>query len=348
MNLIDERNRRTEMRKIKKRNYDEIITLNANEEKSQKVRLLDEGMVVFAGGEPDFYIAKGTLQKYLNALPDDFIGTINLGHMDFATFPIVLGTWTKKDLSIVQNEDGRDSLWVDMKLDYGNPLVQALMRQTYDVGVSAEFTYTENEELTIKANKELAEGGQVAYFPVFDEIFIKAFAIVGECGNVNSDGVKLGGKMKFEEMNEILNSIQDEANDSQIEEVVKALSTEEEEPKEEPKEELAEEEAPGEEPKEEADDPSSEEKDELAEVIAEIEAMKSRIEELQTEIDTLKAANGELSAENEQLKADLSAKEEAEKEFTEKFKSLTVSVGNKAVSQRGARAFSTNDGFGEL
>lgn len=342
MNLIDERNRRTEMRKIKKRNYDKIITLNADEEKSQKVRLLDEGMVVYAGGEPDFYIAKGTLQKYLNALPDDFIGTINLGHMDFATFPIVLGTWTKKDLFIVQNEDGRDSLWVDMVLDYGNPLVQALMRQSYDVGVSAEFTYTENEELTLKANKELAEDGENAYFPVFDEIFIKAFAIVGECGNVNSDGVKLGGKMKFEEMNEILNSIQDEASDSQIEEVVKALSTEEEEPKEE----LAEQgEATEEEPNVDEAEPSD---DKLSDVIAQVEEMKSRLDEMQSEIDTLKAENGELKAENEQLKADLSAKEKAEKEFTEKFKSLTVSVGNKQASHKGARAFSTSDGFGEL
>lgn len=346
MNLIDERNRRTEMRKIKKRNYDKIITLNADEEKSQKVRLLDEGMVVYAGGEPDFYIAKGTLQKYLNALPDDFIGTINLGHMDFATFPIVLGTWTKKDLSIVQNEDGRDSLWVDMKLDYGNPLVQALMRQSYDVGVSAEFTYTENEELTIKANRELAKDGENAYFPVFDEIFIKAFAIVGECGNVNSDGIQLGGKMKFEEMNEILNSIQDEASDNEIDEIVKALNPDEkseEEPEAEQELEV-EEEAEGEAEDEAEDGP----KDDLAGVIAEVEEMKKKLDEMQAEIDTLKAENGELSAENVRLQTELSAKEKAEKEFTEKFKSLTVSVGNKQASHKGARAFSTSDGFGEL
>lgn len=345
MNLIDERNKRTEMRKIKKRHYDDIITLNADEKKSQKVRLLDEGMVVYAGGEPDFYIAKGTLKKYMNTLPDDFIGTINLGHMDFATFPIVLGTWTKKDLFIVQNEDGRDSLWVDMALDYGNPLVQALMRQSYDVGVSAEFTFVENKDLTLKANTGFSENAdEDTFFPVFDEIFITAFAIVGECGNVNSDGVKLGGKMKFEEMNEILNSIQDEASDNEIDEIVKVLNPDEK-PEEEQKLETeveAEEEAEDEVEDEAEDEP----KDDLADVIAEVEEMKKKLDEMQAEIDTLKAENGELNAENERLQTELSAKEEAEQKFTEKFKALALS--NKDTSKKGARAFSTSDGYGEL
>ena len=89
MNIIDERNTRTVYRKLKKREYDERMKLSAT--RTEAVRLLDEGMVVDAYGNPLFYIKKGVLQAYYDALPDDYVGTINLGHMNFVTFPFILG-----------------------------------------------------------------------------------------------------------------------------------------------------------------------------------------------------------------------------------------------------------------
>ena len=76
MNIIDERDVRTVYRKLRKKEYDDMLTLSVSRE--EEVRLLDEGMVVDAYGSPLFYIMKGTLEKYLEALPDDYVGSINL------------------------------------------------------------------------------------------------------------------------------------------------------------------------------------------------------------------------------------------------------------------------------
>ena len=192
MNIIDERDIRTIHRKLRKKEYDDIMTLSVDS--TQKVRLLDEGMVVSAYGDPLFYIMKGTLQKYLDNLPDDYEGSINLGHMDFATFPILLGKWTKKDMSLVDIGDGRMALDVDLRLDDENFIVKELKRAEYDLAVSAEFGYHLNEEFTEKYGLE-----------ILDEIFISDFAIVGEPGNVNSSGIRLkGAKMTVKELNAAL------------------------------------------------------------------------------------------------------------------------------------------------
>ena len=68
MNIIDERNVRTIHRKLRKKQYDEILELSTKKKKHcETVRLLDEGMVVDAGGNPYFYITKGTLKAYYDA-----------------------------------------------------------------------------------------------------------------------------------------------------------------------------------------------------------------------------------------------------------------------------------------
>ena len=187
MKLIKDRDRRTVYRKLKKEEYDSLVTLSAGE-KTYTQRLLDEGMIVTADGQPDFYIAKGAINDYLEAFPDDIVGTINLGHMPFANFPIILGTWSKEDLSVVETEGGRVGLDVTFRLDTNLNIVQDLLRMPYDLGISSEVFLNWDSEMTEKVSQKLG-----IYVPVAKGIYIEDFAIVGEAGNVNSSGLDLKG-----------------------------------------------------------------------------------------------------------------------------------------------------------
>lgn len=260
MNLIDERNTRTIYRKLRKKEIDERITLSVG--KSDRVRLLDEGVVVDACGNPLFYIKKGTLKAYYDSVPDDFEGVINLGHMDFAQFPFVLGTWTKKDLYLVDMGDGRMALDVDLHLDEGSFIVKELRRARYTLGVSSEFTYHVDEEMTEKYELE-----------ILDRIFISGFAVVGEAGNVNSSGINFGGG-KGMTVQELTAALDGEQND--LEEINKKLDAllepEEPETEEDPKEE-----------EEEVDEA------ELAAVEAAIEKIQQENAELKAEVEKLTA-----------------------------------------------------------
>ena len=312
MNIIDEREFRTIYRKLQKKKYDELIALSVDNG-GDRVRLLDEGMVVDAYGNPLFYLMKGTIDKYYESLPDDYEGSINLGHMEFATFPFLLGKWTKKDLHVVDIGDGRKGLDVDLRLDSENVFVKELRRAEYTLGVSAEFGFHVNEEFTEKYGIE-----------ILDDIFISDFAIVGECGNVGSSGIRLkGGKgmtvkdltaaieggVDLTEVNKKLDALlADETTEEVAQEEVS-------EPQEETKEEAVEEVAAEEEEAVEEPEEKQEEVDKLAEVLATVEGLKQQIAELQ--------------AEKEALSAKLAAKTTKEQEFLNKFKTLAASVAKK-------------------
>ena len=151
MNVIDERDKRTAMRKKAKAEFDKLITLGVQPADLQRVRLLDEGSVVYSGGELWFYIMKGTLEKYLNNLPADYEGSINLGHQHLAEAPwTICGKWSKKDLHLVDIGNGRKGLDVDVRVDYQHPLIQAIARNGIDVGVSVEMNTHSNEEESLK------------------------------------------------------------------------------------------------------------------------------------------------------------------------------------------------------
>ncbi len=315
MNILDERDKRTLYRKIAKKKFDQEITL-AVTETGPRVRLLDEGMVVDAAGNPLFYIQKGTLASYYNALPDDYVGSINVGHMDFATFPFILGQWTKKDLHLIDIGDERQALEVVLHLDRNNALVQTLHNAPYDVGVSAEFTYHVNEEASKRLGVE-----------ILDAIFIRDFAIVGECGNVNSSGINLKGGLEEMTLKELTTMIDEElVKEEAVEEII-----EEEPVKEEAVEEPSEEaEEVKEEVVEEAEEEAEEEEINLSEVIDQLTA---RIEALETE--------------NSELKEKLSVREAEEKEFIEKFKKLNLSVAHSAPKAAPVTTKDYTDGIGE-
>lgn len=248
-NLIEERNQRTRKRKKIKRDMDRIIGLSASDKDKNfmklsvssditkladnTIRLLDEGY--FDNG---FVIKKGTLEKYMEGrnkfvrgyemgddgwqmtdvlnLTNDFVGTVNLGHMDFATFPFIIGEWTKEDLRLVETENDRRGIDVNVKLDEDSIFVQELKRQPFEIGISSEFYYHINDEDTESLSEMLGY-----YMPVIDEVFIFAYGLVGECGNVNSSGLELKGaamaknietvgiELKLENVEEVKNTIEE-------------------------------------------------------------------------------------------------------------------------------------------
>lgn len=335
MNILDERDKRTIYRKIAKKNFDKEISLSVSDT-GQRVRLLDEGMVVDAYGDPLFYIQKGTLASYYNSLADDYVGSINVGHMDFATFPFLLGQWEKKDLHLVDIGDGRQALDVDLRLDYDNYLVKTLQASPYDVGVSAEFTFHVNEEASKRNGIE-----------ILDAIFIRDFAIVGECGNVNSSGINLKGgpDMDLKDLSAKIEAEmqKDGTTIDDIKEIILSvdLNEETEEEPEEVKEESVED--------EQNEEESSEDTVELnvSEVLEQLSALKERVDALEARKQELETQNEAVVKENEELKEKLSVKSESDEKILEVLKSLNLSVAHEEQTFEPVVTPDYTDGIGE-
>lgn len=332
MNILDERDKRTIYRKIAKKNFDKEISLSVSDT-GQRVRLLDEGTVVDSAGNPLFYIQKGTLASYYNSLADDYVGSINVGHMDFSTFPFLLGMWTKDDLHLVDIGDGRQALDVDLRLDYENYLVKTLQAAPYDVGVSAEFTYHDNEE----ASKRLG-------IEIIDAIFIRDFAIVGECGNVNSSGINLKGGQNMD-LKDLSAKIEAEMNKDgatldDIKEIILSVDLPEEE--EETEEETVEEETT------EEEEPSEDTVDlNVSDILEQLSAIKERVDALEKKNQELETANQAVTQENEELKEQLSAKTAADSKILDVLKTLNLSVAHEESTPEPVVRDDYTDGIGE-
>lgn len=369
MNIIDERDERTKKRKIAKAKFDEIITLSAFEGKGtvnlaaktagESVRLLDEGMIVYADGSPDFYIQKGTIAKYLDGtntylrdadgavmnLTDDYVGSINIGHLDFATFPVgIVGTWTKKDLSMTESEDGRASLDVRPNINEEHPLIKALRVQNIPVGVSVEMYLHFDSFLHLKgADASDSEKASEEYeVGIVDEIFISDFAIVGECGNVgSSETILKGGESVEDTKNLTIEETVEEITEEIVEETVNEEEIVEEAVEETEEVEIEEgivEEA-------ECDEDEAEEDDELEQVMEAVNDYRAEIERLSAENKALKKTNKRLNA---KLKAELDKK----KSFITRFPRLTVDMGlqeseEKEEETKPVARYASDDGIGE-
>lgn len=356
-NLIEERDKRTERRKKYKRKVDSMFNLSYKDEKEihlsanvqkladSKIRLLDEGAIV-GDDYIDFIIKKGTLEKFLNGnneyltnLTPDFIGTVNLGHMDFATFPFIIGEWTANDLSLVDIGDERHGLDVRLNLDSDSVFVKELQRQPYDIGISSEFYYHVDWESTDK----------IGYL-VIDEVFIFAYGLVGECGNVNSSGLELkGDAMAKEELN-----LNEEALEEVIEEETEEVALEDIEEEKlsasEETEETSEESESEEESEEELDETEADETD-LDEVLEEIEQLRAENADLKEQVESLSEANAELKKTNKKLSKKLSAEKEKKEAFIKNAKGISVKLGinEKSPEDKGVNAkFALGDGIGEL
>lgn len=327
-NLLEDRDKRTIYRKLAKEQFDNIIDLSVRD--GTKVRLLDEGAVVDAFGDIDCYIEKGTLGKFLKELPGDYEGTINLGHIPFAVFPFILGKWKKTDFEIVDIGNGRQALDIALHLDRESSIIKELKRQPYDVGVSAEFTYHgDYKELEV-------EPGVKRYVLCIDELFISDFAIVGECGNVNSSGINMNIKKGGIEL-----KLKDLFKPKEEKELAVDVTTEEvvEEATEEVTEETT----------EEAVEETSEEA--VEEKQPDISEMAEAIMSLKDEVEKITSDRDALVEENKALKAELSDIKEDIKDFTANFREMTVKLNpniSKPKEKKELKPTRSSDGIGEL
>lgn len=388
-NLLDEREKRNNNRKKVKKEVDALINLSVERKSLEKVclapheskslgveggyvthRLLDEGAILYADGQIDCFIAKGTIEKYLNGenvylktadgdtrnLTDDYVGTINYGHHDLATDPIALiGEWQKKDLHIVDIENGRKALDVDVRLDEDHIYVKQLRKLKYDVGLSAEFW----------CHYDMEKSEQMG-FGVIDEIFIGDFAVVGECGNVNSSDLRLKGGLempkdkelevleeeKIEEITEeeqvVEETIEEPEKDAEIEEM--SVETVEEtaeitaEAVEDSENETEDEVIDNEdEPVEESVEEVEDEADMVSELMEVVKGLQSEIGNLKEHIN---AQNKTMN----RLRKKLKARNEEASKFIADFKNLSVEmeITKEEPKESGVSAnYLTGDGIGE-
>ena len=414
--LIEKRDERTKRRKIVKRKMDSVIGLSANDKEKhhamslsvepikladKTIRLLDEGYI-----DNGFVIKKGTMEKYLNGqnqyvrgyefngeeweqtgvlnLTDDFVGTVNIGHQEFSTFPFLVGEFTKKDLSLVETENERHGIDVRLNLDEDSVFIKELQRKPYDIGVSAEFWYHINEADTESLSEMLGY-----YMPVMDEIFIFAYGLVGECGNVNSSGLELAkentmpnDKTNIEELEIGLADIEEpteEPTELEVEVETEAIETEVEVAKldaedeveipptekestesdeadeaeaEDEETEVEEAEVEEAEDEESADDEDeSEEDDPLAETLA---SLQKQIETLTNTVNELTEQNVALKKSNRKLSNKLQAERDKKDKFIENIKGLSVQLlpneekKEEPKKESDNRAYYNGDGISEL
>lgn len=148
------------------------------------VRLLDEGVVVEGDGTVYAVIKKGVVKSWYDSLPKDFVGNIDKDH----NRSIDLGTFTKADLKLVELEDGRYGVDVNVKLDDELYATRDLKRMGNRKAISSEF-YSEQKEFikqSVITGTEKNIYGFDYLVPLIDEIQITGYAVVDSPKNANS------------------------------------------------------------------------------------------------------------------------------------------------------------------
>jgi len=200
-----------EERKRIKDEMDKIFTFSATDEEKDSVqlnvlpyddkslngsyRLLNEGAVVdnIKDAKPRLYIKKEALKKYYNALPEDFVGYLNAEHDKNR----LIGRWTKKDLSLGQDSDGRYYLDFNLNLNPELSFVKdaEILGKTYGLSV---------EMIGMKDSKLSKEYG----FDVFEDVDIFGIGVVTNPANVASHGKLQGGKPVKDFMKKLLSAFE--------------------------------------------------------------------------------------------------------------------------------------------
>lgn len=162
------------------------------------VRLLDEGVVVDGGGWAYAVIAKGTLKTWYDNLSNNFKGKINKDHCD----AIDLGTFTKKDLKLVELGDDRYGIDVNVKLDDNLYAVKDLKRMMNRKALSSEFYWDAEQYVTAEAATGDEKQGKWL-IPIINQVQIDAYAVVDNPKNANSYDEHLLEKASAQEGNEM-------------------------------------------------------------------------------------------------------------------------------------------------
>lgn len=211
------------------------MNLSSGYVENKPTRLIDEGAITYEGGDDiRLYIKKGAVQAFYDSLSSDYVGYINLAHIDITSLPLNLGTWTKDDLTVVDIGDGRKGLDVNVKLNRELHIVQDLLKQEIPLSISAELRGTLDLESSFKFNA-----------PFYNEIEIAGFSVVANPANVNSTGenlnskgdsemnlwekiLKLSSENKEEKKNEALENKEDEKEEKEPSKEENTLESKEE------------------------------------------------------------------------------------------------------------------------
>ena len=285
---------------VDKENHYVSVNLSSGYVENKPTRLIDEGAITYEGGDDiRLYIKKGAVQAFYDSLSSDYVGYINLAHIDIASLPLNLGTWTKDDLTVVDIGDGRKGLDVNVKLNRELHIVQDLLKQEIPLSISAELRGTLDLESSFKFNA-----------PFYNEIEIAGFSVVANPANVNSTGENLNSKGDSE-MN-LWEKILKLSSENKEEKKNEALENKEEE-KEEKEPESKEEEAENEEEAKQGE-----------ETLETVEMSKDDMEKINKFMDAFEALSAKVEAletENAELKEKLKNSKKEKTEFEKKAES---------------------------
>jgi hypothetical protein len=292
---------------VDKENHYVSVNLSSGYVENKPTRLIDEGAITYEGGDDiRLYIKKGAVQAFYDSLSSDYVGYINLAHIDITSLPLNLGTWTKDDLTVVDIGDGRKGLDVNVKLNRELHIVQDLLKQEIPLSISAELRGTLDFESSFKFNA-----------PFYNEIEIAGFSVVANPANVNSTGENLNSKGDSE-MN-LWEKILKLSSENKEEKKNEALENKEEEKEE--KETSKEEKTP--ESKEEGTE-SKEEAKKGEETLETVEMSKDDMEKINKFMGAFEALSAKVEAletENAELKEKLKSSKKEKTEFEKKAES---------------------------
>ena len=292
---------------VDKENHYVSVNLSSGYVENKPTRLIDEGAITYEGGDDiRLYIKKGAVQAFYDSLSSDYVGYINLAHIDITSLPLNLGTWTKDDLTVVDIGDGRKGLDVNVKLNRELHIVQDLLKQEIPLSISAELRGTLDYESSFKFNA-----------PFYNEIEIAGFSVVANPANVNSTGENLNSKGDSE-MN-LWEKILKLSSENKEENKNEALENKEEEKEE--KEPSKEEKAP----ESKTDEAENEEEAKKGEETLEtVEMSKDDMEKINKFMDAFEALSAKVEAleqENAELKEKLKNSKKEKTEFEKKAES---------------------------
>lgn len=285
---------------VDKENHYVSVNISSGYVENKPTRLIDEGAITYEGGDDiRLYIKKGAVQAFYDSLSSDYVGYVNLAHIDIASLPLNLGTWTKDDLTVVDIGNGRKGLDVNVKLNRELHIVQDLLKQEIPLSISAELRGTLDLESSFKFNA-----------PFYNEIEIAGFSVVANPANVNSTGENLNSKGDSE-MN-LWEKILKLSSENKEEKKNEALENKEEE-KEEKEPESKEEETENEEEAKKGE-----------ETLETVEMSKDDMEKINKFMDAFEALSAKVEAleqENAELKEKLKNSKKEKTEFEKKAES---------------------------
>lgn len=285
---------------VDKENHYISVNLSSGYVENKPTRLIDEGAITYEGGDDiRLYIKKGAVQAFYDSLSSDYVGYINLAHIDIASLPLNLGTWTKDDLTVVDIGDGRKGLDVNVKLNRELNIVQDLLKQEIPLSISAELRGTIDFESSFKFNA-----------PFYNEIEIAGFSVVANPANVNSTGENLNSKGDSE-MNlwEKILKLSSENKEEKKNDALENKEEEKEEKEPESKEEVTE---------------NEEEAKKGEETLETVEMSKDDMEKINKFMDAFEALSAKVEAletENAELKEKLKNSKKEKTEFEKKAES---------------------------